>query len=183
MVNLCETVTSSAAAHQFCHQYIHAVLDQRNLLAGVRFLNEKNADEVWDLSVNTSCRVPFEYRGRPGLLELEETMLASVAIDQYCSRLTSSCARFAECRDGVFDRLLRHPDVPYVTTRLTARELLHVDGNELLGARRLTSAFQAVSGTMFRVELIPGLSLTSFSSSICQGFPPETYCSPVATAV
>ena len=104
-------------------------------------------------------------------------MLASVAIDQYCSRLTSSCARFAECRDGVFDRLLRHPDVPHVTTRLTARELLHVDGNELLGARRLTSGFQAVSGTMFHAELIPGLSLTSFSRGICEGSP-EMYCSP-----
>jgi hypothetical protein len=178
-VSLCETVTSSTLTLETCKEYIHAVLDQRAALAGVKFLDEANADEVWDVSVSTSCKMHVYFRGIRGIirgmLQLEETTLASTAIDQYCANVTDSCADFAACKNGVFDNLLVDPELAEISTKLTARELLSLEAprhseylHELWGARRLVSVMYFPSGP-FRVKIVPGLSLTSFSKQVCHG--------------
>jgi hypothetical protein len=155
------------------------VLDQRAALAGVKFLDEANADEVWDVSVSTSCKMHVYFRGIRGIirgmLQLEETTLASTAIDQYCANVTDSCADFAACKNGVFDNLLVDPELAEISTKLTARELLSLEAPrhseyfyELWGARRLVSVMYFPSGP-FRVKIVPGLSLTSFSKQVCHG--------------
>jgi hypothetical protein len=172
-VILCETVTSSPLTLEVCKDYIQAVLDQTEALAGVRYLDEANADDVWDLSIEKSCEIPLHFRGVPSVLHLEETMLASVAIDQYCGKVTSSCEGFAECKDGLFEALLKNSQVAVISTRLTARQLLDRDGSEIMGARRLQSVWTVNVG-FFYVKIVPGLTLTSFSTQVCHGVPPES---------
>jgi hypothetical protein len=175
-VNLCKTITSSPVAMEFCVEYMHAVLDQRGLLKGVKYLDQANADEVWDLSIKTSCRVPFSYRGRPGLLALEETSLASDAIIHFCGGATTSCWAFADCFNGVFETLLVHKQVANLSTRLTGRELLELDGaplgRKLVAARAHNTVWSVPTGP-FIISVFPGLSLSTFATQVCQGVPPR----------
>ena len=101
--------------------------------------------------------------------------MASTAIDQYCANVTDSCADFAACKNGVFDNLLVDSELAEISTKLTARELLSLEAPrhseyfyELWGARRLVSVMYFPSGP-FRVKIVPGLSLTSFSKQVCHG--------------
>ena len=68
--------------------------------------------------------------------------------------------------------LLSNPQVAVISTRLTARQLLDRDGSEIMGARRLQSVWTVNVG-FFYVKIVPGLTLTSFSTQVCHGVPPS----------